>query len=81
MKAKLDPRFRVLTEVDSAKQHSMALASSTSRDRYKPTRRHVVTALFATALLVSPASVAVFVHKQTTFKGNPLGTNNRKSVA
>src|SRR5579859_6043355 len=47
----------------------MALASSTSRDRYKPTRRHVVTALFATALLVSPASVAVFVHKQTTSEG------------
>jgi hypothetical protein len=47
----------------------MALASSTSRDRYKPTRRHVVTALFATALLVSPASIAVFVHKQTTSEG------------
>src|SRR5579864_3568269 len=47
----------------------MTLAISTSRDRYKPTRRHVVTALFATALLVSPGSVAVFVHKQTTSEG------------
>jgi hypothetical protein len=47
----------------------MALASSPSRDRNKPTRRQVVTALFAIALLVSPASVAVFVHKQTTSEG------------
>jgi len=42
----------------------MALASGTADDRYRPTRREVVTALAATALSISPISVLGLIHEQ-----------------
>jgi hypothetical protein len=42
----------------------MALASGTTDDRYRPTRRHVVTALAGTALSISPISVLGLIHEQ-----------------
>ena len=42
----------------------MALASGTTDDRYRPTRRDVVTALAATALSMSPTSLSGLVHEQ-----------------
>ena len=42
----------------------MALASGTIDDRYKPTRRDVVTALAATALSMSPIPVWGLIHEQ-----------------
>ena len=42
----------------------MALASGTTDDRYRPTRRHVVTALAATALSMNSISVSGLIHEQ-----------------
>jgi hypothetical protein len=42
----------------------MALASGTTDDRYRPTRRDVVTALAATALSMSPISLSGLIHEQ-----------------
>ncbi|SRR6266478_1887548 len=42
----------------------MALASGTTDDRYRPTRRDVMTALAATALSMSPVRVSGLIHEQ-----------------
>src|ERR1700745_1100730 len=42
----------------------MALASGTTDDRYRPTRRDVVTALAATALSMIPVPVLGLIHEQ-----------------
>src|SRR5580658_4109285 len=49
---------------------SMALASGITDDRYRPTRRDVVTALAATALSMSPISLSGLIHEQR--KGDVL---------
>jgi hypothetical protein len=48
----------------------MALASGAADDRYRPTRRDVVTALAATALSMSPVAVLGLIHEQR--KGDVL---------
>jgi hypothetical protein len=46
------------------KLEAMVLESSTTDDRYRPTRRDVVTALAATALSMSPIPVLGLIHEQ-----------------
>src|SRR5260370_42572550 len=46
------------------KLEAMVLESSTTHDRYRPTRRDVVTALAATALSISPISVLGLIHER-----------------
>jgi hypothetical protein len=45
------------------KLEAMVLENSTTDDRYRPTRRDVVTALAATALSISPISVSGLIHE------------------
>ena len=42
----------------------MTLASATTDDRFRPTRRDVVTTLAATALSMSPMSLLGLIHEQ-----------------
>jgi hypothetical protein len=46
------------------KLEAMVLESSTTDDRYRPTRRDVVTALAATALSMGPIPALGLIHEQ-----------------
>ena len=54
------PRENVM----QGKLEAMVLESSTTDDRYRPTRQDVVTALAATAFSMSPIPVLGLIHEQ-----------------